>query len=845
MPISGQESLNIGIINQSTGSDDLYTAFHKVQNNFTKLFSESSSYSTFRSGVGITTASNVTSGIITVTNTGVTQLIPGSGITMSGSTGNIIISVSGDANGNIVAGVTSIGIDSNTLNVTSGPVISTGNINVELDNIASSYGFTPGQYTAPTITVDEYGRIIQINDATSVGTVQSIAVATEGEGLSVTGSPITDSGTITIKNTGVTRLNAGSGIAISGNTGEITISSIIQSSGTVSRVAILSSSFVVTGSPITSAGVINIEPKDDLTLVGNLTANKGLFSSDVEAENISANANINGVDFDATGNINIDGNAVISGTLSAGDTNITGNLIVTGDLTYTNVVSMSVEDPLIELGGGANNAALSSNDGKDRGQLLHYYNGSAKDAFIGWDNSNNEFVLASQVETTDNVITVNSLGNIRVGNITVSSIETVGNISTGNLSLDGVLHVTGNANVGNLGSGGDITAASNVYAGNISTSGTMAVSGNATIGNVNTATIIATSNVTASTFVGILGNGTSNIRIPVSSSNVVISVAGNANIVTVSGTGVNVAGTLNTGTGNANVGNLGVSGIINVTGNITSGANVTAGNLLGRLANGNSNVNIPASNGNVTISVTGTSNVIVVTPTGVNVAGTFNIGTGNANVGNIGATSGVFTTVTGSLTTGAQPNITSTGTLTSLAVTGAITGASFTGSHSNGTSNVNIPTANGNINLSVNGTPNVLIVTGTGANIAGTLRSTGNANVGNIGATYAITGATIATSYIQASGASAYVQATGATSSIQIVGANSYFVTSNGVSITSTIYSNTGNAAFTGTVTGQSFVFGNTSLTGSPSDGSFCLDAGNNRIGIYYSGGWHYASLTP
>jgi len=47
--------------------------------------------------------------------------------------------------------------------------------------------------------------------------------------------------------------------------------------------------------------------------------------------------------------------------------------------------------------------------------------------------------------------------------------------------------------------------------------------------------------------------------------------------------------------------------------------------------------------------------------------------TGNANVGNIGATGGVFTTVAGNLTTAAQPNITSTGTLSSLSVTGNIT----------------------------------------------------------------------------------------------------------------------------------------------------------------------------
>ena len=837
MPISGQESLNIGIINQATNSDDLYTAFHKVQNNFTRLFNESSSYNTFRSGDGISATSNTSSGIITITNTGVTRLIEGTGITLSNEAGNIIVSVSGDANGNIVAGVTSIGLNSTTLNVINGPVISNGNIDIELTNISNVYGFTPGQYTAPTITVDQYGRVTQINDATSVGTVQSIAVDTDGDGLSVTGSPITDVGTITLKNTGVTRLNAGSGISISGNTGEITISSIIQSSGTVSRVAVLSSAFEVTGSPITSAGVITVEPKDDLSLVGNLEASNGYFSTDVEAENITANANVNGVDFDATGNINVDGNAVVSGTLSAGDTSITGNLVVTGDVTYTNVVNMAVEDPMIEMGGGANNAALGSDDGKDRGQLLHYYSGSAKEAFIGWDNSNAEFVIASQVEVTDNVVTVNELGNIRVGNITVTSIETVGNISTGNLQLDGTLDVTGNANVGNIGSGGDVIAAANVYAGNISTSGTFAASGNANIGNVGTGIIIATGNITSSSFIGPYANGTSNIRIPTASGNLVVSVAGNANIITVTGTGVNVAGTFNTGAGNANVGNLGIGGIINVTGNATVGnltttGTVTAGTFTGRYANGNSNVNIPAANGNITMSVAGNANVIVVTGTGVNVAGTLNV-TGNANVGNIGATGGVFTTVGGTLTTAAQPNITSVGTMTSItmAAGNSISGGNLlsanyiSGTFVNGTSNVNIPVTNGNIVLTTGGN-STMIVTATGANIAGTIRATGNANVGNIGATYVIGGAVISTGNVT-------------------VANTGYLLMGTGAGLTGYLQTSTGSAVMGGTITAQNYIFSNVSLSATPSEGSFCLDAGNNRIGIYYSGGWHYASLTP
>ena len=171
------------------------------------------------------------------------------------------------------------------------------------------------------------------------------------------------------------------------------------------------------------------------------------------------------------------------------------------------------------------------------------------------------------------------------------------------------------------------------------------------------------------------------------------------------------------------------------------------------ISNGTSNVSIATSGGNVTTSVAGNANVIIVTGTGVNVAGTLNA-TGNLTAGNVSATTftGALTgaaTTAATVTTAAQPNITSVGTLTSLAVTGNITSGNanlgnlvtanfFTGNGYlltgvgnataivNGNSNVNIPSANGNVNISAAGNANIIVVTGTGVNVAGTLNTTGN-----------------------------------------------------------------------------------------------------------------------
>ena len=220
---------------------------------------------------------------------------------------------------------------------------------------------------------------------------------------------------------------------------------------------------------------------------------------------------------------------------------------------------------------------------------------------------------------------------------------------------------------------------------------------------------------------------------------------------------------------NSSLTSVGTLGSLTVTGN------ATAGNFVGRLANGNSNVNIPAANGNVNISAVGNANIVVVTGTGVNVSGTLNA-TGNANVGNLGAAQVLATanitapqlisnvatgtapfvvsstttvanlaaatatsaTTAGTVTTAAQPNITSVGTLTSLTVSGNATVGNIIGPHANGNTNFNIPAANGNATISVAGNANVVVITGTGINVAGTLNATGNANVGNIGATTAV-----------------------------------------------------------------------------------------------------------
>jgi hypothetical protein len=119
-----------------------------------------------------------------------------------------------------------------------------------------------------------------------------------------------------------------------------------------------------------------------------------------------------------------------------GDASITGNLDVKGSVTYIQSTVTYVTDPITEIGGGEDGNPLISNNNMDRGTLIHNFTTVPVDAFIGWDTSNAEFALANNVSVTDNVVTFNDYGNLRIGNLTV-----IGSITS---STGGAL-VVGNA----------------------------------------------------------------------------------------------------------------------------------------------------------------------------------------------------------------------------------------------------------------------------------------------------------------------------------------------------------------------------------------------------------------
>jgi hypothetical protein len=236
----------------------------------------------------------------------------------------------------------------------------------------------------------------------------------------------------------------------------------------------------------------------------------------------------------------------------------------------------------------------------------------------------------------------------------------------------------------------------------VGTLGALTVTGNATFnGNI----------------IGRLANGNSNVNIPAASGNVTISAIGNANIVVVTGTGVNVAGTFNTGAGNANIGNIG-------TAQVLATANVTAPTLISNVATGTAPFTVTSTtrvtNLNVAYANVSDFSVVTTQTTGVYYPTFVNTGT----TANYALASN--TAITANLANGA---------LIATTFVGNVSG-NLTGILANGTSNVSIPASGGNVNISAAGNANILVVTGTGVNVAGTLNTgTGNLSAGNISAT--------------------------------------------------------------------------------------------------------------
>jgi hypothetical protein len=478
---------------------------------------------------------------------------------------------------------------------------------------------------------------------------------------------------------------------------------------------------LVTGTITTAADSGNISGAN--YVVANYFSGNGSLLTSLTGANVTGYVPLStAANTAATVTTNAQPNITSVGTLSSlsvsGDATVTGNFTVGGTTTYINVETFRVEDPLIELGGGANGDPLTTNDGKDRGTLLHYYTTGVVDAFMGWDNSNGEFAFGSNVSVSSEVVTFNNFGNIRASYFIGNGSQLTGTIANANYSTyAGTVITSAQPNITSVG-----TLASLTVTGNIT-------SGNADLGNLATASYFTGNGSLLTYITGSNVNGNVTSAVQSHYANIANSIAGS-----------NVDG---------QVGNALISGTVytNAQPNITSVGSLnslTVTGLITATGTGLKAANVQDSSGTITIT-TKYNNV----SGDVGIYGNLNVGTSGTGffIGNGSYLSGLTGSnvsgqvgnalVAGTVYTNAQPNITSVGTLESVTATGNISGNYILGNGiyltgitsagvANGTSNISIPTVNGNINLSSAGNANIVVVTGTGVNVAGTMNVTSN-----------------------------------------------------------------------------------------------------------------------
>ena len=139
------------------------------------------------------------------------------------------------------------------------------------------------------------------------------------------------------------------------------------------------------------------------------------------------------------GNTTIAGTLAVTGDVTASsDLTVTGNLIVNGTTTTVNSTVVTLDDPIITLGG---DTAPASNDGKDRGVEFRYYDSSAKVGFFGLDRSSLEYVFLTDA-TNSSEVHSGTDGDLRAGSLHLTGSGTSLDVDA-NTNIDGTLTVDG------------------------------------------------------------------------------------------------------------------------------------------------------------------------------------------------------------------------------------------------------------------------------------------------------------------------------------------------------------------------------------------------------------------
>ena len=689
-----QRNIDFGTFPDDPSADAIRTAFEKVQQNFTELYSTVDAQA-----------------VLSINRT------PGAGITASSPTGNVVVS----------ANLANVTLRSNTLSINGDRSNSSGTQTISSSVQELGVDLPRDVSDVDNLTLDETltANIVNANvinsSLTLNGNVANFSGSLSSNTLNVSGNATF--GNIGGNGTSLTSLNA------SNLTTGIVPSDRLSGSYSISVDNAANANFANTvgtvtsnAQPnITSVGTLtNLDVANDITAV-NITANTGVFTGNGFGLTNLAGGNVTGTVANATF-ADVAGNADVANTATVAETvttNAQPNITSVGSLTdltvLGNIISNTVDANTITV--ETANTSLNINDSESNLIIDENTFESARSFITGnsinYAVSNVDNGSSSNVEITSSAINMQTTGNALVtatenflvtsNNITVS--ET--NVDAPALTID-----SANANITLNNDGLSVTRDSTLF----SVSETAITS--STLGDISQ---IAQGNMiqTAGQDYALNAGGT-------------LGISSAGDMVINSGSNLEIVGQNFTVSSGGNIFSNGSFSANDLSGDGSGLSNLTGANVTGTVANAT----------NATTSETVTSNAqpnieSVGTLVSLDVQG--NITSGNIDAGDL-LTANLLE---GTLTTANQPNITEIGTLNQLDVSGNLSAGNIDGGNlvsanfiqgdgslltnisvsagsviENGNSEVRVD-ANSNVRVSVDGVSNVAVFTENGLGLGG------------------------------------------------------------------------------------------------------------------------------
>jgi hypothetical protein len=692
----------------------------------------------------------------------------GTGLTSVGANGQVMTASNGALVWSTPGTVTSVGITagSDQITVTGGPITTSGNITVDVNtanlNISEMTGVLPVNMGGTGITT--YGAPNQVLATNSIGTglvwvdqgsgtpgtgtVTSVAVVASSNRLTVSGSPITSSGTINIDvvqanldlsqiggQVGVTQ--GGTGLTTMGTAGQVlTVNSAgtglqwstVSGSGTVTSVAVTAGSnkLTVSGSPITTNGTITVDVNQANL---NITAMSGTLATTQGGTGLTTLGNAGQVL-----TVNSGGTGLVYSSIAASQ--VTGLATVATTGSYTDLINT----PTIPAAYTLPTATASTLGGVMVGSGLAISSG-----VLSATNTNTGTVTSVSLTAGSNKVTVSGSPITSSGTLTVDVNPANINLTT----LAGTLATTqGGTGLTTLGTAGQVlvvnagatgltwaapstytlpAATTSTLGGVIVGSGLSVASGVLSATNTNTGTVTSVALAAGSDMVTVSGSpitSTGTLTVNVNPANISLTALGGTLGTTQGGTGLTTLGTA----GQALVVNAGATGL-----QYTTVGTVTSVNVAGD----SSNI-ISFTGGPVTTSGTITAAINQANISLPNLGGTLNTTQGGTGLTALGTAGQVLTV--NSAGTGLQWSTPSagggSGTVTSVAVASTTNAITVSGSPITDSGTIDVTFNPANVALTALGGTLGTTQGGTGLTTLGTAGQVLAVNSGGTGLTW-------------------------------------------------------------------------------------------------------------